>query len=163
MRVAGMLLCLLVTRLLRRRVLIWQVLLLVLIGWVWMMPLQVLHSEFWLSFGAVAVLLGFFYPRRPRASSMAPRLQVQGVLWLGLSPLSLLLLSEVALGSVLANFLTVPIVTRTIFLALVIGIALPFLGGWFSHCASDSLLHAADFSLVSVDVLLNMLLNQVPV
>ena len=78
---------------------------------------------------------------------MASRLQVQGVLWLGLSPLLLLLLSEVALGSMLTNSLTAPIVTLTIFLALVIGIALPSLCGWFSHCASDSLLYVADFSL----------------
>jgi competence protein ComEC len=161
-RVAGMLLCLLVLRLLRRRASIWQVLLLVLIGTVWMMPLQVLHSGFWLSFGAVVVLLGFFYPRRPRAGSIASLLQVQGVLWLGLSPLLVLLLSEVALGSVLANLLTVPIVTLITVPALFIGIALVFLGGWFSHGVSDSLLHAADFSLVLVDVLLNTLLDQVP-
>ncbi|NCF45036.1 MAG: DNA internalization-related competence protein ComEC/Rec2 [Proteobacteria bacterium] len=161
-RVAGMLVCLLVLRLLRRRVSIWQVLLLVLIGTIWLMPLQVLHSGFWLSFGAVAVLLGFFYPRRPRAGSVASLLQVQGVLWLGLSPLLVLLLGEVAVGSMLANLLTVPIVTLVTVPALFIGTALAFLGGSLSHGASDGLLHAADFSLVLVDVLLNMLLDQMP-
>ena len=136
-------------------------LLLVLIGTGWMMPLQV-HCKFWLSFGAVAVLLDFFFPRRIRAGSMASRLQIQGVLWLRLSPLLLLLLSEAALDSVLANLLTVPIVTLITVPALSIGIALAFLGGWFSHCVSDSLLHATDFSFVLVDVLLNTLVDQYP-
>ena len=79
-------------------------------------PWAVLAPGFWLSFGAVAVILYATSGRiRPRERRMAAALRVgahtQYVVTIGLVPLSMLLFSQVSLVSPLANALAIPLVS----------------------------------------------------
>ena len=126
MRVAGMLVCLLVLQLVGHRVSLWRVLIVTLVVSKLIVPLQVFHAGFWLSYGAVAALVCFFSTRHPACSAVSALVQAQIVLSLGLSPLLVLLLGEASLLSMPANFLTVPIVT----LVTVLGCD-HWLGWWY--------------------------------
>lgn len=166
-RVTGMLIGLLLLRWLQWRVSIWRVLLLALVISTWLMPLQVFRSGFWLSYGAVSVLLAFFSPRHPAAGPIGSTIQAQGVLCLGLSPLVVLVVNEASLLSMPANFLVVPIVTLITVPFLFLGIFFEVLqsvlqpeSALFSALAFD-LLRGADFSLTLSDVLLDALLQSV--
>lgn len=167
MRVAGMLVCLLALRLLRQRVSLWWVLSVTLVVSTLILPLQVFHAGFWLSYGAVAALVGFFSARHPACGAISALVQAQIVLSLGLSPLLVLLVGETSLLSMPANFLTVPIVTLVTVPTLFTGLALSVLSyGLPVSSALQSLatltLQIADFSLALVDVLLTALLHSVP-
>ena len=63
MRVALMLLGLWLLQLLPRRASIWHIWLLAALVSALLMPLQIFHSGFWLSYGAEAVSIAFFGPR----------------------------------------------------------------------------------------------------
>lgn len=166
-RVAGMLVCLLALRLVGHRVSLWRVLIVTLVASTLILPLQVFHAGFWLSYGAVAALVGFFSARHPVCGTVSALVQAQIVLSLGLSPLLVLLLGEASLLSMPANFLTVPIVTLVTVPMLFSGLALGLLPHWLpASSAIQSLstltLQVADFSLALVDVLLTALLHSVP-
>ena len=167
MRVAGMLVCLLALRFVTHRVSLWRVLIITSLVSTCVMPLQVFHAGFWLSYGAVAALVGYFYPRRPAGGSVSALVQAQLVLSLGLSPLLVLLLGEASLLSMPANFLTVPIVTLVTVPFLFFGVILGLLPQWLLASAavqglSALTLRVADFSLALVDILLAALLHSVP-
>ena len=167
MRVAGMLVCLLALRLVRHRVSLWRVLIMTFLISTCVMPLQVFHAGFWLSYGAVAALVGYFYSRRPVAGPVSALVQAQMVLSLGLSPVLVLLLGEASLLSMPANFLTVPIVTLVTVPFLFMGVILGLLPSWLGASAAVQALSAvalrvADFSLALVDILLAALLHSVP-
>ena len=81
MRVALMLLGLWLLQLLPRRASIWRIWLLAALTSALLLPLQVFHSGFWLSYGAVAVLLAFFGPRSPSSGTVAAVVQAQAALW----------------------------------------------------------------------------------
>jgi competence protein ComEC len=167
MRVAGMLVCLLALRLVGHRVSFWRVLIVTLVVSTLILPLQVFHAGFWLSYGAVAALVGFFSARHPAGGAVSALVQAQIVLSLGLSPLLVLLLGEASLLSMPANFVTVPIVTLVTVPMLFCGVALGLLPHWLSVSSVISYLSAltlqvADFSLALVDVLLTALLHSVP-
>ena len=167
MRVALMLIGLWLLQLLPRRASIWRIWLLAALVSALLMPLQTFHSGFWLSYGAVAVLIAFFAPRSPASGSVASVIQAQGALWLGLTPLVILLLAESSLLVVPANLLTVPIMTLVTVPTLFVGLGIGFMQsifpeaeglGWLCTVA----LRVADFSLALIDVLLNALLNTLP-
>ena len=167
MRVALMLLGLWLLQLLPRRASIWRIWLLAALTSALLLPLQVFHSGFWLSYGAVAVLLAFFGPRSPSSGTVAAVVQAQAALWLGLTPLVVLLLSESSLLVVPANLLTVPIMTLvtvpTLFLGVGIGMLQMFAPQMESIAALCTLLlGVADFSLELIDVLLNALISALP-
>lgn len=110
-------------------------------------PLVVHQQGFWLSFSAVAVLVGFYAPRRygqpPGGGRMLLRLRAfagaQFVLFLGMGPPLALTLEAIPLLSPLANGFAVPVVSLCI-LPLVLlagGLALPAppLAGWLLSLA----------------------------
>jgi competence protein ComEC len=143
------------------------VLIVTLVASTLILPLQVFHAGFWLSYGAVAALVGFFSARHPVCGTVSALVQAQIVLSLGLSPLLVLLLGEASLLSMPANFLTVPIVTLVTVPMLFSGLALGLLPHWLpASSAIQSLstltLRVADFSLALVDVLLTALLHSLP-
>lgn len=83
-------------------------------------PLAGLLSGFWLSFGAVALLLGYFGPR-PDLGWVRGLLHAQLLLLVGMSPLLIRATSEVPLLAPLANLVAVPLVTGLVVPGALIG------------------------------------------
>ncbi len=115
-----------------------QVLALALVVVILFDPWAVLWPGFWLSFGAVAVIL---YAGAGRAAQLRPqsgwRTALQGALrtqWavsVGLVPLTLLLFSQVSLISPLANALAIPAISFVVTPLALLGSVLPApLHGW---------------------------------
>jgi competence protein ComEC len=71
-------------------------------------PMAPLQAGFWLSFGAVAVLIGLFTGRRPRPRGSAAFLRAQGGLMLALFPAGLTWFQSFGLGALPANALAIP-------------------------------------------------------
>ena len=169
MRVAVTLVGLFALKLFQRRSAFGSVLLLSMLLTTLAMPLQVFHPGFWLSYGAVAVLLFFFLPRRPSAPSLSGSIQAQLVLIVGLSSLTALVVGESALVALPANYLAVPLLTLITVPCLFFGLCCAALGGIFNPVLSgalmalaDVLLHLADFSVVLIEHLMTALLGIVP-
>lgn len=93
---------------LRRKVMPWQSLAWALIVVLLIEPLSVLSASFWLSFTAVVVILCVLYRRWQSPSRYGHLLQLQGIIWLGLMPLSLLVFNQTSLISPLVNLLAIP-------------------------------------------------------
>lgn len=72
-------------------------------------PLAVVGASFWLSFGAVAVLLYGAVGRRPSSGNVAVLLKSQLWVFLGLLPLLAVSLGQVSFISPLANIILVPL------------------------------------------------------
>ena len=115
-------------------------------------PMAPLVPGFWLSFGAVAVLLGFFAPRSRRESWLMSALKGQLAMALVFAPVVIVIIGLVHPLSVLVNLAAVPLVTvLTVPLALAgtVLIGLP-VGEWLligaDFCASwcDEILRLAD-------------------
>jgi competence protein ComEC len=107
-------------------------------------PWAVLWPGFWLSFGAVAIILyattGRANPRsseRHWNSTLKAATHTQYVVTLGLIPLTMLLFGQVSLVSPLANALAIPLVSFIVTPLSLIGSLLPApLSGWalgFAH------------------------------
>lgn len=115
-------------------------------------PWAVLAPGFWLSFGAVAVILYATSGRiRPRETRMAAALRVgahtQYVVTIGLVPLTMLLFSQVSLVSPLANALAIPLVS---FIVTPLSLA----GSLLAAPLSNILLGAAHLVMEGLAVLL---------
>lgn len=107
-------------------------------------PWAVLAPGFWLSFGAVAVILYASVGRMPPAplpptssrwqrwrATLAPATRTQYVVSIGLVPLTLLLFGQVSLISPLANAVAIPLVSFVVTpLALLGSVAPAPLNGW---------------------------------
>lgn len=133
------------------------------------MPLQVFRSGFWLSYGAVAVLLFFFLPRRPAAPKLSGAILAQVVMFVGLTPLVALVIGEAALVALPGNYLAVPILTLVTVPCLFLGLVFHGIGDVISGAPTSvlpwiasSILHVADFSVVLIEILLTALLELVP-
>jgi competence protein ComEC len=74
-------------------------------------PLSPLQAGFWLSFAAVAVLLGQFAPRIERSSAIRTLVAAQFVLAAGMVPVLTATIGSVAWVGPLANLMAVPIVS----------------------------------------------------
>ncbi len=92
-------------------------------------PLAVLAAGFWLSFGAVAVIL---YVVLGRSSDTGGRLQwlvqwgrVQWAITVGLAPLLLMLFGQVSIASPLANAVAIPVVSLLVTPLALAGAVLP--------------------------------------
>lgn len=113
-------------------------------------PWAMLSAGFWLSFGAVAILMRIAVTHAEPASTWRERVQrmlagfcrTQGAITLGLAPLLAFLVHQVSLGSPLANAIAVPIVgTLVTPLALLCGalsvmpggLGLAWAAGWLGH------------------------------
>ena len=107
-------------------------------------PMAPLAPGFWLSFGAVAVLLGFFAPRTRRQSWISSALTAQLAMALVFAPATIGITGLVHPLAIGANLLAVPVVTLIAVPLALAGTALveTFAGSW--------LLVGADFSIVVV-------------
>ncbi len=72
-------------------------------------PLAVVSAGFWLSFGAVAVIVLFLQDRGHRRPNWRRLGSLQWGIALGLAPLTLMLFQQVSLSGPLANMLAVPV------------------------------------------------------
>jgi competence protein ComEC len=89
-------------------------------------PWAVLSAGFWLSFGAVAVILAVTASRLAQPGVLRQWLRVQGAITLALVPLSLALFQQVSLISPVANALAIPLVSLVVVPLTLVGSVLPF-------------------------------------
>lgn len=114
-------------------------------------PLAATSVGFWLSFGAVAVLVAGINWRRRRRAWLDTLLRPQWVAFVGLAPLLLALFGRVPLVSLLANLLAVPWTSIVVMPSLVVCLltgagvaaindvtlaALEYLGLWLRWCST---------------------------
>jgi len=94
-------------------------------------PLQATSIGFWLSFGAVAVLVIGLQWRRQQHRFISNLVAPQWVVFVGLAPLLLALFGQLPLVSMLANLLAVPwssvVVMPALLLSMVCGFTVPVL------------------------------------
>lgn len=121
-------------------------------------PWAILWPGYWLSFGAVAVILyatvGRAEPQRPLAGApgqprwravLASAARTQYVVTLGLVPLTMLLFGQVSLVSPLANALAIPLISLLVTPLALIGSVLPApLSGWVLSVAHAPVAWLAD-------------------
>ncbi|NNG25447.1 DNA internalization-related competence protein ComEC/Rec2 [Telluria aromaticivorans] len=113
-------------------------------------PWAVLSAGFWLSFGAVAVILyanlGRVQPAKGWRRSLRMAAQTQYAVTVGLVPLTLFLFSQVSIVSPLANAVAIPVVSLVVTPLALAGALLPApLAGWvlgLAHLLVDWLAHA---------------------
>lgn len=169
MRVAVMLLAVFALKLTQRPSAMWYVLAASMLVTSAAMPLQVFRSGFWLSYGAVAVLLFFFLPRRSATSALSGTILAQVVLFIGLSPLAVLVIGQSALVALPGNYLAVPILTLVTVPCLFLGLGIHAISDVWPSALSfvlasiaNPILHVADFSVLLIETLLTALLEIVP-
>lgn len=73
-------------------------------------PLSIKHASFWLSFFAVGLILWVIEARVSILGKYRSWLRVQGALFVGLLPLSIVYFGKVALISVVSNAVTIPLI-----------------------------------------------------
>ncbi len=103
--------------------------------WLWALavvlaydPWASLTPGFWLSFGAVGLLLYTGVGRIGRIASWRVAVRAQAAITLGLIPLMLVLFQQVSIVSPLANAVAIPVVTFTVVPLTLASIALPWDG-----------------------------------
>jgi competence protein ComEC len=89
-------------------------------------PWAVLSAGFWLSFGAVAVILYVTTGRVGRDHWLASWLKVQAAVTVALIPPMLAIFQQVSIVSPLANALAIPVVSLVVAPLALVGLALPF-------------------------------------
>ncbi len=101
--------------------------------WLWALavvlaydPWASLTPGFWLSFGAVGLLLYTGVGRIGRTSTWRAAVQAQSAITLGLIPLMLVLFQQVSIVSPLANAVAIPVVTFIVVPLTLASIALPW-------------------------------------
>jgi competence protein ComEC len=111
-------------------------------------PWAILSAGFWLSFGAVALILYVGQGRLQRAGWLLTWARVQWAVTLGLIPLLLVLFQQVSIVSPLANAVAIPVVSLGVVPLTLLGLAVPtdlllVLAGklmgacyWFLHALS---------------------------
>ncbi|MGH8712551.1 MAG: DNA internalization-related competence protein ComEC/Rec2, partial [Casimicrobiaceae bacterium] len=103
--------------------------------WLWALavvlacdPWASLTPGFWLSFGAVGVLLYTGVGRIGRIGAWSTAVRAQAAITLGLVPLMLMLFQQVSIVSPLANAVAIPVVTFIVVPLTLVSIALPWDG-----------------------------------
>ena len=91
-------------------------------------PWSVLAAGFWLSFGAVAIILFVTAGRLKPAHWLMAWARVQWAVTLALVPVLLALFQQVSLISPLANALAIPLVSLVVVPLALVGVVLPFDG-----------------------------------
>jgi competence protein ComEC len=89
-------------------------------------PWAVLAPGFWLSFGAVAVIMFVTTGRIAQEHWLAAWARVQWAITLGLVPLLLAMFQQISLVSPLANAVAIPVVSFLVVPLTLLGIVLPF-------------------------------------
>ena len=121
-------------------------------------PWAVLAPGFWLSFGAVAVILfattgRTVAPQSRLRAALAVGVHTQYVVTVGLVPLTMLMFSQVSLVSPLANALAIPLVSLVVTPLSLVGSMLP-------APLSTMLLHVAHFVIEILALVLGVLSEQ---
>ncbi|PHS71192.1 MAG: DNA internalization-related competence protein ComEC/Rec2 [Cycloclasticus sp.] len=116
-------------------------------------PLSVMSAGFWLSFGAVAVILFGMVGRIGQLPLMHQLVRTQWYVTLGLMPLVLYFFQQVSIIAPLANFLAVPWVSLIVIPALIMTLPL----GLVSTTLSDILLAVINNLIHYLWVFLNVL------
>ena len=122
----------------------WRWLALAAVVVVCMDPLALLTNGFWLSFGAVCLLVSGFANRAPRHGWLHGLVRAQLIMVLGMTPLVALTSGEAAPGAVMANLYAVPwvsfVVVPLVLLSLTASLLLPSLAPlcWASADAAVS-------------------------
>jgi competence protein ComEC len=107
-------------------------------------PWAVLAAGFWLSFGAVAVILYVSLGRVGREHWLKSWTRVQVAVTLALIPVLLAVFQQVSIVSPLANAIAIPVVSLGVVPLTLLGVLMP----------ADLLLHAAHFTMALCMVLL---------
>ncbi|MDQ6916654.1 MAG: DNA internalization-related competence protein ComEC/Rec2 [Pseudomonadota bacterium] len=101
--------------------------------WLWALavvlawdPWATLTPGFWLSFGAVGLLLYIGVGRIGRPSKWRDALRAQGAITLGLIPLMLVLFQQISIVSPLANAVAIPVVTFVVVPLTLASIVVPW-------------------------------------
>jgi len=97
-------------------------------------PWAVLASGFWLSFGAVGLILYVTAGRIGQASRLQEWASVQWALTLGLAPLVLAMFQQVSIVSPLANAFAIPLVSLAVVPLTLLGVVIP--GDWLLQLAA---------------------------
>jgi competence protein ComEC len=101
-------------------------------------PWAVLAPGFWLSFGAVALILYVTAHRLARSHWLREYLTVQWAMSIGLIPMLLALFGQISLISPIANAFAIPMVSLVVVPLTLLGAALPFeVPLWLAHIAMD--------------------------
>ncbi|HEX5363166.1 MAG TPA: DNA internalization-related competence protein ComEC/Rec2 [Gallionella sp.] len=119
-----------------------QILALALLGVLIPDPWAVLSAGFWLSFGAVALILYVTSHRIGRPSLWQEYATVQWAMTVGLTPLLIALFQQVSLVSPVANALAIPLVSLIVVPLVLLGAVLPTeVPLWLAHIAMDGTMH----------------------
>lgn len=123
-------------------------------------PLAVMSAGFWLSFGAVGLILLVLQSRRENDNQLLKLIRIQWALAVGLVPLTLYLFQQASLVAPVANFIAVPlfgfVVVPATLLAAIASLILP-------DAIAVGLLTVADVSLQGLWAGLIWLSNKTPV
>jgi len=123
---------------LRRNFSLGQILSIALLGVLLPDPWAVLSPGFWLSFGAVALILYVTAHRIGRSHWLREYAIVQWAMTLGLIPLLLALFQQVSIVSPLANAIAIPLVSLLVVPLALLGAALPWdVPLWLAHSVMD--------------------------
>jgi competence protein ComEC len=121
--------------------LIWALFIVLLID-----PWAVLSAGFWLSFGAMAVILWVSFGRVAMPDKLRGWITVQAALTLALAPALLLLFQQVSLISPLANAIAIPVVSWLVTPLALLGVIAPPLwhaAAWLMEVLGQGLLWAS--------------------
>ncbi|HZW24134.1 MAG TPA: DNA internalization-related competence protein ComEC/Rec2 [Gallionella sp.] len=115
-----------------------QILAIALLGVMIPDPWAAISAGFWLSFGAVLLILYVTAHRIERLSWLKEYTAVQWAMTVGLTPLLLALFQQVSLVSPLANALAIPLVSLIVVPLALLGAALPTeVPLWLAHIVMD--------------------------
>ncbi len=105
-------------------------------------PWAILSAGFWLSFGAVALILYVSANRIGRSHWLREYITVQWAMTIGLIPMLLGLFQQVSIISPIANAIAIPLVSLVVVPLALLGAALPLEAPlWLSHIAMDGVMH----------------------
>jgi competence protein ComEC len=105
-------------------------------------PMAVISPGFWLSFGAVALLMAFTGRGRGRWAWLAAWTRTQWVLFAGLAPVMLALFQQLSLAAPLANAFAIPLVGLVVVPLALAGMLVPL--DWLIQAAHHVMAVAVD-------------------
>ena len=118
-----------------------QILSIALLGVLIPDPWAVMSAGFWLSFGAVALILYVSAYRLERSHWLTEYANVQWAMTIGLTPLLLGLFQQASLVSPIANAIAIPLVSLVVVPLTLLGAALPIeVPLWLAHSAMDGVM-----------------------
>jgi len=118
-----------------------QILSIALLGVLIPDPWAVMSAGFWLSFGAVALILYVSAYRLERSHWLTEYANVQWAMAVGLTPLLLGLFQQASMVAPIANAIAIPLVSLVIVPLTLLGAALPIeVPLWLAHSAMDGVM-----------------------